>query len=100
MVAQQAVLQQRPLPKCANMASLDCVCQALVMLALVLTCLQVFKNKESCLYRTDAGFGLDTPDIHAMPLGSFVVAVSGCKAALTMSAVANGQADSVCWSLY
>ncbi len=48
-MAQQAVLQQQhPLPGCAKVATLDCNHQALVMLALVLTCLQVSKSEESC----------------------------------------------------
>ncbi len=53
MMAQQAVLQQQgPLP---GSAILDCNHQALVMLALVLTCLQVCKSKEFCSYRSGVG---------------------------------------------
>ena len=48
MLAQQVVLQQqRPQPGCAKVATLDCGRQALVMLALVLTHLQVLSRPKS-----------------------------------------------------
>lgn len=48
MLAQQAVLQQRlPRPGPAKVATLDCIHQALVMLAWFLTCLQVLLRVKS-----------------------------------------------------